>query len=148
MDKRSFQRSINTPVVSYILGPAYKDSVGLKDFPQLDPIPAHDDKRDKGKSLGSHRTCILFRSFCCLGRARAFELQNLRLKSITLHNFRHWKATMQYNKTRDIFHVQRLLGHKNIQNTAIYITLENSVFQAKDDEFHVAVANRKKHTSL
>jgi len=47
---------------------------------------------------------------------------------------------MGYHKTHDIFHVQRLLGHKNIQNTAIYITLENSVFQSENDDFHVAVA--------
>ncbi len=47
---------------------------------------------------------------------------------------------MEYHKTHDIFHVQRLLGHKNIQNTAIYITLENSIFQTKEDDFHAAVA--------
>jgi integrase len=70
----------------------------------------------------------------------AAKLQNPRLTSIFFHTFRHWKATMEYHKTHDIFHVQRLLGHRNIQNTAIYITLENSLFTAKDDEFHVAVA--------
>jgi hypothetical protein len=37
MDKRSFQISINTPVVSRILNLAYKGSVGLKGFSQLDP---------------------------------------------------------------------------------------------------------------
>jgi hypothetical protein len=51
---------------------------------------------------------------------------------------------MEYHKTHDIFHVQRLLGHKSIQNTAIYITLENSIFQAEDDDFHVAVAKTLK----
>jgi integrase/rubredoxin len=79
-------------------------------------------------------------SFWNQRKKAAFKLQNPRLKAITYHTFRHWKATMEYHKTHDIFHVQRLLGHKNIQNTAIYITLENSVFQAKDDEFHAAVA--------
>lgn len=47
---------------------------------------------------------------------------------------------MEHHKTHEIFHVQRLLGHRNIQNTAIHITLENSLFTAEDDEFHVAVA--------
>ena len=70
----------------------------------------------------------------------AFKLQNPRLTEITFHTFRHWKATTEYHKTHDIFHVQRLLGHRNIQNTAIYITLENSLFQTEDDDFHVAVA--------
>jgi integrase len=70
----------------------------------------------------------------------AFKLQNPRLLQITFHTFRHWKATIEYHKTHDIFHVQRLLGHKNIQNTAIYINLENSLFKTKEDDFHVAVA--------
>ncbi len=47
---------------------------------------------------------------------------------------------MEYHKTHDIYHVQRLLGHKNIQNTSIYITLESSLFQTDNGEFHTAVA--------
>jgi hypothetical protein len=50
---------------------------------------------------------------------------------------------MEHHKTH-IFHVQRLLGHRNIQNTAIYTTLENSLFTAEDDEFHIAVARTLK----
>ncbi len=61
--------------------------------------------------------------------------------TITYHTLRHWEATVEYHKTHDIYHVQRLLGHKNIQNTSIYITLENSLFQTDDNEFHTAVAN-------
>jgi integrase len=75
-----------------------------------------------------------------LRRKAAFKLQNPRLQSITFHTFRHWKATTEYHKTHDIFHVQRLLGHRNIQNTAIYITLENGMFQTENNDFHVAVA--------
>jgi integrase len=75
-----------------------------------------------------------------LRRKIAFKLQNPRLQSITFHTFRHWKATTEYHKTHDIFHVQRILGHKNIQNTAIYVTLENSIFQTESNDFHVAVA--------
>jgi len=47
---------------------------------------------------------------------------------------------MEYHKTHDIFHAQRMLDHRNIQNTSIHITLENSLFTAEDDELHVAVA--------
>ncbi len=75
-----------------------------------------------------------------LRRKEAFKLQNPRLQSITFHTFRHWKATTEYHKTHDIFHVQRLLGHRNIQNTAIYITLENGMFQTENNDFHVTVA--------
>jgi hypothetical protein len=40
-------------------------------------------------------------------------------------------ATMMYHKTKDILHVMKVLGHKNIQNTLKYTQLVN----IKDDEF-------------
>ncbi|MEM2202694.1 MAG: site-specific integrase, partial [Candidatus Bathyarchaeia archaeon] len=48
-----------------------------------------------------------------------------RLLKITFVTLRHWKATMEYAKTRDILHVMKLLGHKNIQNTLVYTHLVN-----------------------
>jgi len=42
----------------------------------------------------------------------ANKLDNPRLNQITFHTFRHWKATMEYHKTKDILYVMRLLGHK------------------------------------
>jgi hypothetical protein len=33
-----------------------------------------------------------------------------------------------------------LLGHKNIQNTIVYVNLEKAVFASRDDEFHMHVA--------
>jgi integrase len=50
----------------------------------------------------------------------ATKLANPRINQITFHTFRHWKATMEYHKTKDILHVIRILGHKNIKNTLIY----------------------------
>ena len=47
----------------------------------------------------------------------AHKLKNPRLLRITFHALRHWKATMEYYKTKDILYVMRLLGHKNIKNT-------------------------------
>ncbi|MEM3752902.1 MAG: site-specific integrase [Candidatus Bathyarchaeia archaeon] len=73
-------------------------------------------------------------------KSLAFKLQNPRLKEIGLHAFRHWKATMEYHKTRDILYVQQLLGHRDLRNTLIYINLEKALFQNTDDEFHVKVA--------
>lgn len=49
--------------------------------------------------------------------------KNPRLGGITFHTLRHWKATMEYHKTKDILHVMRLLGHKNIKNTMRYTQL-------------------------
>jgi len=70
-------------------------------------------------------------------RNRAAEkLQNPRIRYITFHTFRHWKATMEYHKTKDILHVQQILDHRNIMNTLIYtqlITFEN-------EDYHSAVA--------
>jgi site-specific recombinase XerD len=60
------------------------------------------------------------------GQSLAFILQNLRLKEIGLRIFRHWKATIEYNKTRDILQVQQLLGHRDLRNTLIYINLRKS----------------------
>jgi integrase len=53
----------------------------------------------------------------------ATRSKNPRLNSITFHTLRHWKATMEYHKTKDILHVMRLLGHKNIKNTMRYTQL-------------------------
>jgi len=43
---------------------------------------------------------------------------------------------MEYAKTKDILHVMRILGHKNIQNTLLYTQLINF----ESDEFHSATA--------
>jgi len=71
----------------------------------------------------------------------AAKLNNPRLLRITFHTFRHWKATMEYHKTKDILHVQELLRHRNIRNTLVYITIEKGLFaEQSTDEYHVKVA--------
>jgi integrase len=72
----------------------------------------------------------------------AHKLQNNRISKITFHTFRHWKATVEYHKTKDILHVKQLLGHRSIENTMIYIQLVN--FEA--DEFTCRVANTIKES--
>jgi len=62
--------------------------------------------------------------------------QNPRIQKITFHTFRHWKATIEYHKTKDILHVMKILGHKNITNTLRYTQL----IQTDDDEFVTKVA--------
>jgi len=74
---------------------------------------------------------IMRKSFVRQRTRLARKLQNPRLLQITFHTFRHWKATMEYARTRDILHVMKLLGHKNIKNTLIYTQL----IDFKDDEF-------------
>lgn len=84
-------------------------------------------------------------SFVGQRKRTAQKLQNPRLNQITFHTFRHWKATMEYHKTKDILHVMRLLGHKNIKNTLIYtqlVTFQNDDYTCK------AVVNIKEAPEL
>jgi integrase len=73
----------------------------------------------------------------------AENLQNPGLLKITLYTLRHWKATMEYHRTRDIVYVQQLLGHKDIRNTMVYINIEHAIFGAEaGDEFTVRVTDK------
>jgi hypothetical protein len=40
---------------------------------------------------------------------------------------------MEHHKTQSIIKAQKLLGHKSILNTQIYICLEQAIFEANDD---------------
>jgi integrase len=75
-------------------------------------------------------------------RARAtVKLNNPRLKKITFHTLRHWKGTMEYHKTKDPWHVKRILGHKTLSSTEVYINVEQAIFQISNDEYHVKAAH-------
>jgi integrase len=76
-----------------------------------------------------------------------FKLQNPRLKDIHIHTFRHWKATIEYHKTKDILHVQQILGHRDIKSTMIYITLENALFQNTNEEYTIKTAKTVQEAS-
>jgi integrase len=70
----------------------------------------------------------------------ARKLSNDRLLQITFHTIRHWHATKLYHETRDIYFVQRRLGHKSITNTMKYIHLADTYFGVEEDEFITKVA--------
>jgi integrase len=53
----------------------------------------------------------------------SIKLQKPRIHHIAFRSFRHWKATHEYWKTKDILHVKWLLGHKRIENTLVYTHL-------------------------
>ena len=82
----------------------------------------------------------LRRAFLYKRRTMVRKLSNPRLKNITFITFRHWFGTREYHRTKDILHVQRLLGHKNIQNTLIYIDLEAKFFGNSTEGFTTRVA--------
>lgn len=41
----------------------------------------------------------------------ANKLQNPRLIHISFHTFRHWKATLLYHQTKDVWYVKQFLRH-------------------------------------
>jgi len=75
------------------------------------------------------------RVFSLKRNSLARKLQNPRLKQISFHTFRHWKATMLYHQTKDLLRVQQFLGHKSIANTLKYIQIEEALFQDVSDEY-------------
>ncbi|MEM0253249.1 MAG: site-specific integrase [Candidatus Bathyarchaeia archaeon] len=92
--------------------------------------------RKSEKVFGGYQIRGFARSFQRKKKVLAQRHGNPRLLQITFHTFRHWKATMEYARTKDILYVMRLLGHKNIKNTLIYTQLINF----EKDEFICKVA--------
>jgi len=75
-------------------------------------------------------------SFWLSRRKLSRTLQNPRLNQIHFHTLRHFKATMEYHKTRNILYVKQLLGHRRLENTEIYTHL----IQFENEEYHAAIA--------
>ena len=91
----------------------------------------------EGELVFSHYRHLksLRRCFQRYRKRTAHKFGNPRILRITFHTLRHWKATMEYHKTKDILYVQRLLGHKSIKNTLLYTQLVN----LEEDEYICAV---------
>ena len=49
---------------------------------------------------------------------------------------------MEYHRTKDAYYVKQFLGHKNIQNTDLYINIERTLFESGNDNFTVRVAEK------
>jgi integrase len=77
----------------------------------------------------------------------ATKLNNPRLLKIHFHTFRHWKATTEYHKTKDIIHVKTMLGHKTIESTMLYINIESTIFLTGTDEWTCKVAQNATQAS-
>jgi integrase/predicted RNA-binding Zn-ribbon protein involved in translation (DUF1610 family) len=74
-------------------------------------------------------------------RRLAIKLQNPRLTQIHFHTLRHWKATIEYHRTKDLLHVMAFLGHKKSDNTLIYVQLDEKLFKDWDDNFITKIAH-------
>ena len=66
----------------------------------------------------------------------AEKLGDMSLKSIRLYDFRHFKASMEYHRTKDLLYVKRLLGHKDLRTTLRYTQL----IEIEGDKFQSATA--------
>ena len=83
-------------------------------------------------------------SYCYTRKSLSQKLQNPRLLRISFHTFRHWKATNLYHQTKNILLVKEFLGHAKLENTLLYIQVEQAIFGASDnDEFTVQATNNK-----
>ena len=125
-EKRSI--SINKPEKH---GNARAIKVSQKLMAMLNRLP-----KDRINVLGSSLQ-VVRNNFCAQRKRAAIKLNNPRLLRIHFHTLRHWKATMEYHRTKDILYVMKLLGHKNIANTLIYTQL----VEFEGDEYCSAVAS-------
>jgi len=71
----------------------------------------------------------------------AHKLGNPRILMIHFHTLRHWKATVEYARTKDLLYVQKLLGHCDIKNTMRYVQL---VDVQEEERFICKVAKNAK----
>jgi len=90
----------------------------LNHLPKKWALIFHDPKLDPVESLDDFR-----RTYDRQRRKVADRLQNPRIMQITFRTLRHFKATMEYHRTKDILHVMQLLGHRSIKNTLVYTHL-------------------------
>ena len=94
--------------------------------------------------FGNPNTRAIRASFCDTRRSISQKLQNPRLLRISFHTFRHWKATTLYHQTKNILLVKEFLGHASLENTLLYIQIEQAVFGLNiDDEYEVNATNNK-----
>jgi len=85
----------------------------------------------------------LRRTFERQRKKAAYKLGNPRLLRITFHTLRHWEGTTKYHRTKDILHVMKILGHKNIKNTLLYTQL----IDTEEDDYVCKMAKTTKEIS-
>jgi integrase len=71
--------------------------------------------------------------FCQQRKRIAQKLQNPRIQQIHFHTLRYWRGTMLYHQLHSEYYVMQQLGHRKIENTLLYINLEQALFQGTVD---------------
>jgi integrase len=68
------------------------------------------------------------------------KLGDPSIRTIRLYDFRHFKASIEYYKTKDLLYVKAILGHKDLRTTLKYVQL----IAFPSEEYHVSVARTVK----
>ena len=63
--------------------------------------------------------------------------QNSRFLKIHCYTFRYCKALREYHKTKSMQHVKRILGHKSIMTTQIYVDLYEEIYADMKPENYI-----------
>jgi len=103
--------------------------VSSKLIAMLNSLPKKSERIFGGTQLRFHR-----QNFMGQRKRIANRLQNPRIRKISFKTLRHWKATMEYHRTKDLLYVKQFLGHKSIMSTLIcthLITFESDEFTCK-----------------
>ena len=93
-----------------------------------------------GEYLFNTNQAVLRNTYTNQRHKIAEKLSNPRLDKISFHTLRHWKGTMEYHKTQSMYHVKKILGHKCITNTEIYVNIEQAIFLPENSEYCSATA--------
>lgn len=93
-------------------------------------------RKKYGNNIFNHDRNALADSFRRKRIQLSQKLQNPRFMQIHFHSLRHWKATMEYSRTKDILYVKQILGHRRLENTEIYTHL----IEFKNEEYCTAHA--------
>ena len=119
--------------------PRIFDNLSSKLLSMLNALP-----RTSPKVFGISTLNSLKATYVRARRRLSFKLQNPRLLEIHFHSLRHWKATMEYHFTKDILHVMNFLGHKKVDNTLLYVQLDQKLFKdLPDDSFIIRAAHNQ-----
>jgi len=112
--------------------------VSSKLIAMLNSLPKKLERVFGGTQLRFHR-----QNFMGQRKRIANKLQNPRIRKISFKTLRHWKATMEYHRTKDLLYVKQFLGHKSIMSTLVYTHL----ITFEGDEFTCKVAKTLKEAS-
>ena len=110
-------------------------SISDKTIAMVNGMPKREEKIFYQK-LSVYRT-----AYCKQRKRTSRKLSNPRILQIGFHTLRHWKGTTEYHNTKDIKHVQYILGHKHSDTTDIYINLEQASFLTTTDEWNTKISH-------